>query len=61
MNLKRFLNYSELVTYVEKNKKLFTDLYIKQNLTARKVAENQNIFYEENFQKGNGIGWKAAG
>lgn len=45
------MTYSEIVDHIEKNKSLFTDLYIKMNLTARKVAENQNIAYDQNFQK----------
>ena len=51
MNLTKFLSYSECLQHIEKNIKLFKDLYITKDLTARKVAENQNIFYDQNFQK----------
>ena len=51
MNLKKILTYAECLNYIENNRKLITDLYITKNLTARLVAENQNIFYDQNFQK----------
>lgn len=51
MALTRFLDYSAAVDYIEKYKLVFKKLYITNNLTARKVAENQNIHYDANFQK----------
>lgn len=51
MLLKRFLTYSDALEHIERNEALFRLLYVKQNLTARKVAESQNIHYDSNFQK----------
>lgn len=51
MNLRRFLDYSDALDYVTKNQRIFKKLYITDDMTARKVAENQNIFYDNNFQK----------
>jgi len=51
MILKRFLEYSDALEYIERNEALFKRLYLTQNLTARKVAETQNIHYDNNFQK----------
>lgn len=51
MNLRKFLAYEDCVEYVERNKALFTRLYKIENMTAKKVAENQNIHYDNNFQK----------
>lgn len=51
MNLRKFLTYTDALDYIEQNRAVFKILYIQQGMTARKVAENQNIFYDNNFQK----------
>lgn len=51
MNLLKNFSYSEAVDHVTRNEALFKTLYIKKDMTARKVAENQNIAYDANFQK----------
>lgn len=51
MLLKRFLTYADPLDHIQRNEALFRLLYVKQNLTARKVAESQNIHYDNNFQK----------
>lgn len=51
MMLKRFLDYAAAIDYIRKNEALFKRLYITQNMTARKVAENQNIQFDNNFSK----------
>lgn len=51
MLLKRFLSYTDALEHIERNEALFRLLYVKQNLTARKVAESQNTHYDANFQK----------
>lgn len=51
MHLKRFLTYSDALDHVTRNFTLFKRLYITENMTARKVAENQNIHFDNNFQK----------
>jgi len=51
MGLRKFLTYSEVVEYVSENKTILKRLYIDSDMTARKVAENQNVFYDQNFQK----------
>ena len=64
MQIKRF-NYRDMIDHVSINKVLFNKLYITENMTAREVAANQNIFYDQNIQKalyrvcgskGNGLG-----
>ena len=70
MNLQKKFTYSEAVDYIQRNEALFKMLYIKKDMTARKVAENQNIGYDANFQKallrvlgskGKGLGGARAG
>ena len=51
MDLRKKLTYSEAKTLISQNIKLFKKLYISKNLTARKIAENQNIHFDNNFQK----------
>jgi hypothetical protein len=51
MILRKFSSYQECLEFVEYNKVIFKTLYIKRDMTARKVAENQNIYYDNNFQK----------
>lgn len=51
MLLKRLLTYSDALEHIERNRTLFKRLYLTDNLTARKVAESQNIHYDNNFQK----------
>lgn len=51
MKLKRKLTYAEAYELVYKNKKLFKELYIDKDLTSKKVAENQNIQFDNNFAK----------
>ena len=48
---RKFISYSEALDYVTKNEAVFKLLYIKKDMTAKKVAENQNIFYDNNFAK----------
>lgn len=51
MNLTKKLSYSEARDYIEKNKISLRKLYKEADATARKIAENQNIHYDSNFQK----------
>lgn len=51
MNITKKLSYSEAVEYVEKNKYAIKKLYSEADATARKIAENQNVHYDQNFQK----------
>lgn len=51
MLLKRFLDYSDALEYIQRNEALFKRLYITLDMTARKVAENQNLHYDNNLQK----------
>lgn len=51
MNLLKILTYSEALTEIEKNLQLYKHLYLERDMTARKVAENQNIKFDNNFQK----------
>ena len=51
MILRKFLTYSDCEACIEQNKAVFKLLYITRDMTARKVAENQNIEYTPNFQK----------
>jgi len=51
MNLRKFLTYTDCLDYVEQNKAVFKMLYIQQKMSAKKVAENQNIHFDNNFQK----------
>lgn len=51
MSIKRVLDYTQALEYIERNRPLFKQLYIKLDMTARKVAENQNIAFDNNFQK----------
>lgn len=51
MGLIRVLEYWQIVEEIEKNLPLYKQLYHTKGLTARKVAENQNIQYDNNFQK----------
>jgi len=63
MKLRRKLTYSEAAALIEANLPLFKDLYLTRDMTARKVAENQNIEYDNNFQKAllRYVGSKGAG
>jgi hypothetical protein len=51
MKLKKILTYAQARKEIADNQSLYKSLYILQGLTARKVAENQNIRYDNNFQK----------
>jgi len=51
MKLRRKLTYSEAAALIERNVLLYKELYITRDLTARLVAENQNIEFDNNFQK----------
>lgn len=51
MGLRRKLSYSEMMDYIDKNKALFKKLFLADNMTAKKVAENQNIEFDQNFSK----------
>lgn len=51
MKLTKKLSYSEAIAYIDKNKSLLKSLYFDKDLTARLVAENQNIHYDQNWQK----------
>jgi hypothetical protein len=51
MNFKKILTYAQAKKEIENNHIVYKSLYILQGLTARKVAENQNIHYDNNFQK----------
>lgn len=41
----------EAVAHIEANRALFKRLYIIQDMTAKKVAENQNIEWDQEFSK----------
>lgn len=51
MGILRKLSYTEALDYVEKNKRVIRPLYFDKDLTAKKIAENQNVSYDANFQK----------
>ena len=51
MKLTKKLSYSEAIEEIESNRALYKMLYVTRGMTARKVAENQNIAYDNNFQK----------
>lgn len=51
MGILRKLAYAEAMTEIEANLALYKQLYIKRGMTARKVAENQNIQFDANFSK----------
>lgn len=50
MAVTRKLSYSEMIDYIEKNKLIIKKMY-KSDMTAAKIAENQNIHYDNNWQK----------
>lgn len=52
MKLRRkFEDIIEIRDFIIKNRAVFYNLYIQKDLTAKKVAENQNIEYNNAFQK----------
>lgn len=50
-NLRKLLSYSDARQFCEDNIATLKRLYLDQDMTAKKVAENQNIHYDNNFQK----------
>lgn len=46
----RKLSYNEMVDYIEKNRSTIKKMY-NSDMTSRKIAENQNIHYDNNWQK----------
>ncbi|MEM6699030.1 MAG: hypothetical protein AAF847_00120 [Bacteroidota bacterium] len=46
MDRRRKLNRKEFLYLVREERHLYENLYIRRDLTAKKVAENQNIHYE---------------
>ena len=68
--LRYFSNQGDLRDFIRNNSTTLKDLYFIKNLTARKVAENQNIFFDSRFarllteelgKKGMGLGGKRQG
>lgn len=52
MRLKRKrMTQPQAVEHIEANLAVFKRLYITQDMTARKVAENQNIEFDQEFAK----------
>jgi len=52
MKVRKKINGSASIEkYILEREATFFELYMKKDLTARKVAENQNIAYNNNFQK----------
>lgn len=51
MGIKRILAYNEAMSEIEQNIALYKNLYIKKGMTARKVAEKQNIAFDQNWAK----------
>lgn len=51
MKIQRKLTYSEAVSEIQKNLSMYKKLYIERGMSAKKVAENQNIFPDNNWAK----------
>lgn len=51
MNLVKKLTYAEAVAFVNENDIQIKKYYLEKDLSARRVAERLNIFYDNNFQK----------
>ena len=48
---KKFESQSDIREWIRDNKTTLSRLYFDKNLTARKVAENQNIEFDRRFSK----------
>lgn len=51
MNLRKKLTYKQAMEYCTTHLKTLEEMYLTNDMTARKVAENQNIHYDNNFQR----------